>query len=115
MDPPSGFLSSRKPHAYRLLIVHIHVSGSAYKIVNNRAYHHGTMLISTRLDTLGDLLHTKKVGWCSGLWCADSRLGGTWRIVNTSARQLIMYFSIGNDAHERHCLCAFPGPESRAV
>ncbi|EAU82709.1 lipoate-protein ligase A [Coprinopsis cinerea okayama7 len=29
---------------------------SAYKIVNNRAYHHGTMLISTRLDTLGDLL-----------------------------------------------------------
>ncbi|KAH6914605.1 hypothetical protein BKA70DRAFT_1256556 [Coprinopsis sp. MPI-PUGE-AT-0042] len=30
--------------------------GSAYKIVNNRAYHHGTMLISTQLDTLGDLL-----------------------------------------------------------
>ncbi|KAI9574432.1 hypothetical protein HD554DRAFT_35481 [Boletus coccyginus] len=36
------------------------VSGSAYKIVNNRAYHHGTMLISTRLDTLGDLLRTDK-------------------------------------------------------
>ncbi|KAH0840156.1 hypothetical protein J3R83DRAFT_1139 [Lanmaoa asiatica] len=33
---------------------------SAYKIVNNRAYHHGTMLISTRLDTLGDLLRTNK-------------------------------------------------------
>ncbi|KAF9238816.1 Lipoyltransferase and lipoate-protein ligase [Melanogaster broomeanus] len=33
---------------------------SAYKIVSNRAYHHGTMLISTRLDTLGDLLHTNK-------------------------------------------------------
>ncbi|KDQ64230.1 hypothetical protein JAAARDRAFT_118000 [Jaapia argillacea MUCL 33604] len=33
---------------------------SAYKIVNNRAYHHGTMLISTRLDTLGDLLHSTK-------------------------------------------------------
>ncbi|TEB32240.1 Lipoyltransferase and lipoate-protein ligase [Coprinellus micaceus] len=32
---------------------------SAYKIVNNRAYHHGTMLISTRLDTLGDLLRVK--------------------------------------------------------
>ncbi|KAE9407207.1 Lipoyltransferase and lipoate-protein ligase [Gymnopus androsaceus JB14] len=30
----------------------------AYKIVNKRAYHHGTMLISTRLDTLGDLLHS---------------------------------------------------------
>ncbi|KAF8076802.1 hypothetical protein FPV67DRAFT_433361 [Lyophyllum atratum] len=36
------------------------VSGSAYKIVNNRAYHHGTMLISSRLDNLGDLLRTKK-------------------------------------------------------
>lgn len=36
------------------------VSGSAYKIVNKRAYHHGTMLISTRLDTLGDLLRTSK-------------------------------------------------------
>ncbi|KAH9939952.1 hypothetical protein B0H21DRAFT_697910 [Amylocystis lapponica] len=31
---------------------------SAYKIVNNRAYHHGTMLISSRLDMLGDLLHS---------------------------------------------------------
>jgi len=36
------------------------VSGSAYKIVNKRAYHHGTMLISTRLDTLGGLLHSDK-------------------------------------------------------
>jgi len=36
------------------------VSGSAYKIVNNRAYHHGTMLISTRLDLLGDLLRVSK-------------------------------------------------------
>ena len=35
------------------------VSGSAYKIVNNRAYHHGTMLISSRLDTLGELLRVK--------------------------------------------------------
>ncbi|KAI0082522.1 Lipoyltransferase and lipoate-protein ligase [Panus rudis PR-1116 ss-1] len=33
---------------------------SAYKIVNNRAYHHGTMLISTRLDMLSDLLRVKK-------------------------------------------------------
>ncbi|KAF9035014.1 Lipoyltransferase and lipoate-protein ligase [Hymenopellis radicata] len=36
------------------------VSGSAYKIVNKRAYHHGTMLISTHLETLGDLLRTDK-------------------------------------------------------
>ncbi|EKM79994.1 hypothetical protein AGABI1DRAFT_72757 [Agaricus bisporus var. burnettii JB137-S8] len=38
----------------------IHVSGSAYKIVNTRAYHHGTMLISTRLADLGDILRTNK-------------------------------------------------------
>ena len=38
-----------------------HVSGSAYKIVNNRAYHHGTMLISSQLETLGKLLHSNKV------------------------------------------------------
>ncbi|KAI6166201.1 hypothetical protein EDD17DRAFT_1785809 [Pisolithus thermaeus] len=38
----------------------LHVSGAAYKIVSGRAYHHGTMLISTRLDTLGDLLRVDK-------------------------------------------------------
>lgn len=37
------------------------VSGSAYKIANKRAYHHGTMLVSTQLNTLGKLLHTDKV------------------------------------------------------
>ncbi|KAJ6560297.1 hypothetical protein B0H19DRAFT_1147163 [Mycena capillaripes] len=36
------------------------VSGSAYKIVSARAYHHGTMLISTQLDALGDLLRPDK-------------------------------------------------------
>jgi len=36
------------------------VSGSAYKIVNKRAYHHGTMLISSELGTLGKLLHSNK-------------------------------------------------------
>lgn len=36
------------------------VSGSAYKIVSKRAYHHGTMLISSRLDMLGDLLRCNK-------------------------------------------------------
>ncbi|TBU63239.1 Lipoyltransferase and lipoate-protein ligase [Dichomitus squalens] len=36
------------------------VSGSAYKIVKDRAYHHGTMLISTKLDTLGELLRSGK-------------------------------------------------------
>lgn len=36
------------------------VSGSAYKIVSSRAYHHGTMLISTQLKTLGNLLRSGK-------------------------------------------------------
>ena len=38
-----------------------HISGSAYKIVNSRAYHHGTMLISTDLSSLEGLLHVNKV------------------------------------------------------
>ncbi|KAA1466615.1 Lipoyltransferase and lipoate-protein ligase [Dentipellis sp. KUC8613] len=36
------------------------VSGSAYKIVKERAYHHGTMLISSGLSTLGEVLHVSK-------------------------------------------------------
>ncbi|KAI0303928.1 hypothetical protein BC826DRAFT_980470 [Russula brevipes] len=36
------------------------VSGSAYKIAKDRAYHHGTMLISSQLNTLGDVLHVSK-------------------------------------------------------
>jgi len=36
------------------------VSGSAYKIVSQRAYHHGTMLISTRLDVLGNMLRPEE-------------------------------------------------------
>ncbi|KAF8180170.1 hypothetical protein BJ912DRAFT_907302 [Pholiota molesta] len=36
-----------------------YVSGSAYKLVNKRGYHHGTMLLTTKLDALGDFLHTQ--------------------------------------------------------
>jgi lipoate-protein ligase A len=43
------------------VLVSQYVSGSAYKIVNKRAYHHGTMLISSNLKMLGDLLSTDKV------------------------------------------------------
>ncbi|KAG9006625.1 Biotin/lipoate A/B protein ligase [Tulasnella sp. JGI-2019a] len=39
----------------------LYVSGSAYKIVNKRAYHHGTMLIDAQLGQLGDVLHNTKV------------------------------------------------------
>ncbi|KAF4619137.1 hypothetical protein D9613_004797 [Agrocybe pediades] len=38
----------------------LYVSGSAYKIVTKRSYHHGTMLLSTELDTLGNVLRPQK-------------------------------------------------------
>jgi lipoate-protein ligase A len=41
------------------------VSGSAYKLVNKRAYHHGTMLINSELHTLGDVLRPTKLGLIS--------------------------------------------------
>lgn len=65
-----GFKISRSSLSHRVgfvclsLLIFLfdsHLSGSAYKIVNNRAYHHGTMLISTQLDALTGLLHTTKV------------------------------------------------------
>jgi hypothetical protein len=39
----------------------IYVSGSAYKLANKRSYHHGTMLISTKLEDLGELLQPQEV------------------------------------------------------
>ncbi|KAF7332581.1 Lipoyltransferase/lipoate-protein ligase [Mycena kentingensis (nom. inval.)] len=36
------------------------VSGSAYRITANRAYHHGTMLLKAQLGALADLLHVDK-------------------------------------------------------
>ncbi|KAK6203272.1 uncharacterized protein RJT21DRAFT_25886 [Scheffersomyces amazonensis] len=33
------------------------VSGSAYKLSKGKSYHHGTMLLNSRLDILGKLLH----------------------------------------------------------
>lgn len=35
---------------------HYKVSGSAYKLAKGRSYHHGTMLLSLRLDIIGQLL-----------------------------------------------------------
>ena len=40
----------------------LYISGSAYKIVTKRALHHGTMLLATRLDTLGSILRPPQVG-----------------------------------------------------
>ncbi|KAH9961406.1 hypothetical protein BJV74DRAFT_787701 [Russula compacta] len=45
---------------YKMRLSNIHVSGSAYKIAKDRAYHHGTMLISSQLSTLGDVLRVSK-------------------------------------------------------
>lgn len=39
----------------------LHVSGSAFKIVQARAYHHGTMLIDAKLQDLKGVLSNKKV------------------------------------------------------
>ncbi|PWN49590.1 Lipoyltransferase and lipoate-protein ligase, partial [Violaceomyces palustris] len=36
------------------------VSGSAYKLVNNRAYHHGTMLLNASLTSLGSCLRNTR-------------------------------------------------------
>ncbi|CEQ39111.1 SPOSA6832_00624 [Sporobolomyces salmonicolor] len=38
----------------------MHVSGSAFKLVNKRAYHHGTMLIDAKLSNLRGVLGTHK-------------------------------------------------------
>ncbi|KAJ3319578.1 hypothetical protein HDV06_006226 [Boothiomyces sp. JEL0866] len=45
---------------YDLVINNEKISGSAYKLVNNRAYHHGTMLIDTDLKILNTFLNPKK-------------------------------------------------------
>ncbi|GJN87773.1 hypothetical protein Rhopal_000728-T1 [Rhodotorula paludigena] len=41
-------------------VLDFHVSGSAFKLVNKRAYHHGTMLIDAQLGTLRGVLGSKK-------------------------------------------------------
>lgn len=41
----------------------LQVSGSAYKIIQNRAYHHGTMLISSSVKDLGKCLRSESVSW----------------------------------------------------
>ena len=72
------------------VLLRAYVSGSAYKIVNNRAYHHGTMLISTRLDLLGDLLRVEGVscwrGCCSVRVLTGSRKGSRRRVSSPCAR-----------------------------
>ncbi|KAJ3315345.1 hypothetical protein HDV04_003738 [Boothiomyces sp. JEL0838] len=45
---------------YDLVVNNEKISGSAYKLVNNRAYHHGTMLIDTDLKILNTFLNPKK-------------------------------------------------------
>ena len=44
------------------LLASFHVSGSAFKLVNARAYHHGTMLIDAKLGDLRGVLGNSRVG-----------------------------------------------------
>ncbi|CCA66564.1 related to lipoyltransferase [Serendipita indica DSM 11827] len=50
-----------------------HVSGSAYKIINTRAYHHGTMLLNAQTSDLGTLLRNTKEGMTLGRAVASVR------------------------------------------
>jgi Lipoyl protein ligase A/B catalytic domain len=75
-----------------------YVSGSAYKIVNTRAYHHGTMLISTELGKLGSLLHNTKVD---------------------TYRQYLLYTALmlhpGYLGDERGCICPIPSAQFTTI
>ncbi|KAI9105690.1 hypothetical protein DFS34DRAFT_575123, partial [Phlyctochytrium arcticum] len=57
---------------YDLVIADRKISGSAYKLVNNRAYHHGTMLIDSDLAALGRYL--KPLPVCSGVASVRSKV-----------------------------------------
>jgi lipoate-protein ligase A len=46
---------------YDIVINGAKVSGSAYKLINEKAYHHGTMLIDSNLDALGKYLKPVQV------------------------------------------------------
>ncbi|KAF9513270.1 hypothetical protein BS47DRAFT_1296563, partial [Hydnum rufescens UP504] len=75
----------------------IHVSGSAYKIVNKRAYHHGTMLIDAGLGNLGDLLsNTKAPCTPKGIHSVRSPC---WESSSLHARRLSRDFV--NSVHQR--------------
>ncbi|KZV96976.1 Lipoyltransferase and lipoate-protein ligase [Exidia glandulosa HHB12029] len=56
-----GVYDARTNARNDLCVGDMKVSGSAYKIAGTRAYHHGTMLIATRLDSLGDALRNDKI------------------------------------------------------
>jgi lipoate-protein ligase A len=60
MSPPNG---RTRPMACfpELTVVVWHISGSAFKLVNKRAYHHGTMLLNARLQDLKGVLNNEKV------------------------------------------------------
>ena len=60
-DNDMNFFPSHSLFFARTYFPSQHVSGSAYRITNKRAYHHGTMLISTRLDHLGTVLRPETV------------------------------------------------------
>jgi lipoate-protein ligase A len=46
---------------YDIVVDEKKISGSAYKLINSRAYHHGTMLINSNLNNLELALSPIKV------------------------------------------------------
>jgi hypothetical protein len=78
----------------------LYVSGSAYKIVNKRAYHHGTMLISTKAR------HT---------WgFAPFRQGKQGFIYSSFIRQYNRGV-LGYDDHQRRSIRSFASLQSAAI
>lgn len=52
------------------------MSGSAFKLVNKRAYHHGTMLIDAKLGDLRGVLGSQRVRYAVVLY--DIRMLTVW-------------------------------------
>lgn len=55
---PNDIPSASQLSAY---LLDAYVSGSAFKLTSNRAYHHGTMLIDADLEALRGVLRNNKV------------------------------------------------------
>ena len=75
---------------YDIVIGDKKISGSAYKIANNKSYHHGTMLIDTDLKVLGDAL--KPIVSCSLVTCRHHKL--SQKELGVSDHQLLDFGNI---------------------
>ncbi|KAH8806865.1 hypothetical protein DL96DRAFT_1629960 [Flagelloscypha sp. PMI_526] len=84
------------------------VSGSAYKIISHRAYHHGTMLLSTDLSSLGNILRVPEKVSLPGV-DIPSEIQGKIQISNSiaSVRSPVVNLRVcqggENVSHETFC------------